>query len=111
MGAGSYLSILLGKDDKETKGRLIGNADLISIIATVIMLPFWLVSMINPSLVLGSMLPQVSFDAGYIFSFRVFMTIAPLLSVTMTAMTFWPSINKGKPAMLIGLGRQYIYLL
>ena len=75
------------------------------------MLPFWLVSMINPRLVLGSMLPQVTFNEGYIFSFRVFMSIAPLLSVTMTAMTFWPSIKKATPAMVIGLGRQlFLYI-
>ena len=75
------------------------------------MLPFWLVSMISPRLVLGSMLPQVTFDAEYIFSFRIFMSIAPLLSVTMTAMTFWPSIKKAAPAMVIGLGRQlFLYI-
>ena len=29
----------------------------------------------------------------------------------MTAMTFWPSIKKGKPATLIGLGRQlFLYI-
>ena len=75
------------------------------------MLPFWLVSMISPRLVLGSMLPQVTFDVEYIFSFRIFMSIAPLLSVTMTAMTFWPSIKKAAPAMVIGLGRQlFLYI-
>ena len=39
------------------------------------------------------------------------MSIAPLLSVTMTAMTFWPSIKKAIPAMIIGLGRQlFLYI-
>ena len=39
------------------------------------------------------------------------MTIAPLLSVTMTAMTFWPSIKKAAPAMIMGLGRQlFLYI-
>ena len=39
------------------------------------------------------------------------MSIAPLLSVTMTAMTFWPSIKKAAPAMVIGLGRQlFLYI-
>ena len=67
--------------------------------------------MINPWLILGSMLPKVTFDLGYIFSFRIFMSIAPLLSVTMTAMTFWPSIKKATPAMVIGLGRQlFLYI-
>ena len=91
--------------------RSISSFKIFSFVALIVMLPFWILSMISPSLVLGSMLPQVSFGAEYIFCFRVFMTIAPLLSVTMTAMTFWPSIKKGKPATLIGLGRQlFLYI-
>ena len=38
VGAGSYLSILLGRNDKETQKKLLGNANLISAIATVIMM-------------------------------------------------------------------------
>ena len=91
--------------------RSISSFKIFSFVALIIMLPFWLVSMISPRLVLGSMLPQVTFDAEYIFSFRIFMSIAPLLSVTMTAMTFWPSIKKAAPAMVIGLGRQlFLYI-
>ena len=30
VGAGSYLSILLGEDDKNTQGKIVGNANLIS---------------------------------------------------------------------------------
>ena len=91
--------------------RSIKSFKIFSFAALIIMLPFWLVSMISPALVLGSMLPQVTFDAGYIFSFRIYMSIAPLLSVTMTAMTFWPSIKKAAPAMIIGLGRQlFLYI-
>ena len=91
--------------------RSISSFKIFSFVALVVMLPFWLVAMINPWLILGSMLPKVTFDLGYIFSFRIFMSIAPLLSVTMTAMTFWPSIKKATPAMVIGLGRQlFLYI-
>jgi len=91
--------------------RSISSFKIFSIAALIIMLPFWLISMINPGLVMGSMLPQVNFDEQYIFSFRIFMSIAPLLSVTMTAMTFWPSIKRATPAMAIGLGRQlFLYI-
>ena len=91
--------------------RSISSFKIFSFVALVVMLPFWLVAMINPWLILGSMLPKVTFDIGYIFSFRIFMSIAPLLSVTMTAMTFWPSIKKATPAMVIGLGRQlFLYI-
>ena len=91
--------------------RSISSFKIFSFVALIIMLPFWLVSMFSPTLVLGSMLPNISFDAGYVLSFRIFMTIAPLLSVTMTAMTFWPSIKKAAPAMIMGLGRQlFLYI-
>ena len=91
--------------------RSISSFKIFSFVALVVMLPFWRVAMINPWLILGSMLPKVTFDLGYIFSFRIFMSIAPLLSVTMTAMTFWPSIKKATPAMVIGLGRQlFLYI-
>ena len=91
--------------------RSISSFKIFSFVALIIMLPFWLVSMFSPSLVLGSMLPKVNFDAGYLLSFRIIMTIAPLLSVTMTAMTFWPSIKKAAPAMIMGLGRQlFLYI-
>mgnify|MGYP000936803036 CR=1 FL=1 len=91
--------------------RSISSFKIFSFVALIIMLPFWLVSMINPRLVMGSMLPQVNFNEQYIFSFRIFMSIAPLLSITMTAMTFWPSIKKATPAMVIGLGRQlFLYI-
>ena len=91
--------------------RSISSFKIFSFVALIIMLPFWLVSMCSPTLVLGSMLPNVSFNESYIASFRIFMTIAPLLSVTMTAMTFWPYIKKAAPAMIMGLGRQlFLYI-
>ena len=45
VGAGSYLSILLGEDDRETQGKIVGNANLISIVVTVIMMFFGFVFM------------------------------------------------------------------
>ena len=48
--------------------RSISSFKIFSFVALIIMLPFWLVSMFSPSLVLGSMLPKVNFDAGYDYS-------------------------------------------
>lgn len=45
VGAGSYLSILLGEDDKDTQGKIVGNANLISIVVTVIIMFFGFVFM------------------------------------------------------------------
>ena len=45
VGAGSYLSILIGKGDRETQGKIIGNANLISIVVTAIMMFFCFIFM------------------------------------------------------------------
>lgn len=37
------------------------------------------------------------------------MAILPLLSAIFMAMTFFPSIDRGKPAALIGMARQLVF--
>ena len=65
VGAGSYLSILLGNDDKEMQGKLLGNANLISIVATVVMILFGFIFM-NPMLrALGAEGEVLSYAVSY----------------------------------------------
>ena len=45
VGAGSYLSILLGEDDRDTQGKIVANANLISIIVTLVMMFFCFIFM------------------------------------------------------------------
>ncbi len=88
--------------------RTISAFKIFSFAALIVMLPLWLVSMAFPDTVLKIMLPLSTFNSSEIMNFRVFISISPMLSIVLTAMTFWPSIKKPKPAMLIGIGRQLL---
>lgn len=91
--------------------RTIRAFKIFSLAALIVMLPLWLTSMIIPDIILKIMLPLSTFSSMEIMNFRVFISIAPLLSVVLTAMTFWPAVKKPKPAMLIGIGRQlFLYI-
>ncbi len=91
--------------------RTISAFKIFSFTALLVMLPLWLLSMVFPNTVLRTMLPLSTFSSYEIMNFRVFISIAPLLSIVLTAMTFWPAIKKPKPAMLIGIGRQlFLYI-
>ncbi len=91
--------------------RTIRAFKIFSFAALIVMLPLWLTSMVFSENVLQIMLPLSTFSGAQILNFRVFISIAPLLSVVLTAMTFWPAIKKPKPAMLIGIGRQlFLYI-
>jgi len=41
--------------------------------------------------------------------FRLSMSLVPVLSFIFMAMTFFPSVNKGKPAAIIGMARQFVF--
>jgi Na+-driven multidrug efflux pump len=43
--------------------------------------------------------------------FRIYMAILPVLSFIFMAMTFFPAIDKGKPAMIIGMTRQFVFYI
>lgn len=88
--------------------RTISAFKIFSFAALIVMLPLWLISMVFPDSVLKIMLPLSTFSGAEIINFRVFISIAPMLSIVLTAMTFWPAIKKPKPAMLIGIGRQLL---
>lgn len=91
--------------------RTISAFKIFSFAALIVMLPLWLISMAFPNTVLKIMLPLSTFSSSEIMNFRVFISIAPMLSIVLTAMTFWPAIKKPKPAMLIGIGRQlFLYI-
>jgi Na+-driven multidrug efflux pump len=91
--------------------RVVSSYKIFSLAALIIMLPLWLISMIFSNSVLSLMLPDVIFSSTQLFEFRIFITIAPLLCIVLTAMTFWPAIKKPKPAMVFGIGRQlFLYI-
>lgn len=88
--------------------RVISAYKTFSTAAFGIMLPLWLLSMFESEAVLNLMLPESKFAASDIMNFRIFISIAPLLCIVLTAMTFWPAINKAKPATVFGIGRQIL---
>ncbi len=88
--------------------RVIGFYKVFSAVAFIFILPLWLPSVIFPNEIIALMMPGSSFGAERINCFRVIISIVPLLCIVLTAMTFWPAIQKPKPAMLIGIGRQVI---
>ena len=81
------------------------------LLATLLMLPFWSMMMINPTWVLHIMLPQGVFTGAEIMNFRLFMLLLPILPVMFMAMTFFPAINKGNIASLIGIARQVVFYI
>ncbi len=95
-GAGNYL-------------RVIGSFKVFTAGSTLIMLPFWAITMIVPEAVLGLMFPDRAFDAASLLYFRTYMALLPVLPVIFMMMTFYPAINKGKPAAVIGIARQLIF--
>lgn len=88
--------------------RVIRSYKLFTVGAMLLTLPFWIISIVSPAFVLGLMLPDQAFSGTQLMYLRIYMAIMPLLSAIFMAMSFFPSINKGKPAIMIGLARQMV---
>ncbi|WP_334307052.1 MATE family efflux transporter [Vallitalea guaymasensis] len=89
--------------------RVIKSFKIFAVGSTLMMLPFWLIIMIIPQAPLGLMFPNRIFDATSLNYFRTFMILLPILPIIFMAMTFYPAINRGKPAAVIGIVRQLIF--
>ncbi|MTI55891.1 MAG: MATE family efflux transporter [Geosporobacter ferrireducens] len=89
--------------------RVISSFKIFAAASTLMMLPFWLVIMVMPDAALGLMFPDRIFDAASLLYFRIYMALLPILPIIFMAMTFYPAINKGKPAAVIGIARQLIF--
>lgn len=91
--------------------RVISSYKLFTVAAMLLTLPFWLISMVTPAWVLGLMMPDQVFTGTQLMYFQIYMAVLPLLSAIFMAMTFFPSVNKGKPAAVIGIARQLIFYI
>jgi putative MATE family efflux protein len=89
--------------------RVIGSFKIFTVAGTLVMFPFWLIIMVIPEAALGLMFPNKIFDAASLLYFRIYMALLPVLPVIFMAMTFYPAINNGKPASIIGIARQLIF--
>lgn len=91
--------------------RVIYSYKLFTIGSMLLALPFWAVSMMFPAFILGLMLPDQVFSGTQLLYFRIYMAIMPLLAAIFMAMSFFPSINKGRPAVMIGIARQLVFYM
>lgn len=91
--------------------RVISAYKVFTVAAMVLTVPFWLVFMMVPEWILGFMLPGQLFTQMQLLYARLYMAVLPLLSTIFMAMTFFPSIDKGKPAAMIGITRQLIFYI
>ncbi len=91
--------------------RVIHAYKVFTVMAMLLTLPFWAISMIAPQWLAGFMMPNEIFAAHDLLYFRIYMAILPLLSIIFMAMTFFPSIDKGKPAAIIGIVRQVVFYI
>lgn len=93
----------------EKYDRVVSSFKIFGVAATILMAPFWAIMMINPQLVLHLMLPAKEFPASDLMNFRIFMALLPILPVIFMTMTFFPAINNGKPASIMGIVRQLVF--
>lgn len=91
--------------------RAIRSFKIFGVVATALMLPIWLISMFAPGLILGTMLPTRLFTPADLANYRVYMSALILLPTVFMMMTFLPSIDRGKPAAIIGLIRQLVFFV
>lgn len=89
--------------------RVISSFKIFAIAGTLMMLPFWVMFMGMPGAALSLMFPNRIFDTTSLFYFRTYMALLPILPVIFMMMTFYPAINKGKPAAIVGMARQLIF--
>ena len=89
--------------------RVIRSYKIFAVTAMLLTLPFWLLSLAAPGSVLGLMLKDQVFTGAQFTYFRIYMAILPVLSFIFMGMTLFPSIDKGKPAAIIGVARQLVF--
>ena len=89
--------------------RVISSYKIFGVAAMLLTLPFWFISMAVPGSVLRLMLTEQILTGAQLTYFRVYMAILPVMSFIFMAMTLFPAVDKGKPAMIIGIARQLIF--
>lgn len=82
-----------------------------SIVGLILVMPIWIWAFLSPEGLIGTLLPSYSIRTNDIFNLRIYISMVPLLSFVLTAMTFFPSVKNPKPASIIGVGRQlFLYI-
>ncbi|PWH85024.1 MATE family efflux transporter [Brumimicrobium oceani] len=74
-----------------------------------IVLPFWLIFMIFPRMIIQLVLPNRIMTIAEILNFRIYMAIIPFLPFVFMSLTHLPAIEEPKYASIIGLARQIVF--
>lgn len=82
---------------------------IFAVASFVLILPLWIFVMAAPNAVLGLMFPSAVMTAASLANYRIFLSVVPFLPIVFMAMTFYPAIDKGGPAALIGIIRQLVF--
>lgn len=91
--------------------RCIKSYWLFSFTGIIILFPFWLFVMLDPSGAMSVMIPNTDFTQTELMDFRIYMSILPGLSFVFMAMVWFPSIEDVKPAFLITILRQLVFYI
>ena len=78
-------------------------------ISTVLILPVWFGLMWFAGDVLALMIDPELLTGGHANDFRILLGATPVVPLLFMVMSFYPAINKGKPASLLGLFRQVVF--
>ncbi len=91
--------------------RVISAYKIFALAAMVLTVPLWLITLLMPESILSLMLTEQVFSSAQLNAFRVYILVVPILSVIFMAMTFFPAVDKGKPAAMIGIARQFVFYI
>lgn len=89
--------------------RVISSFKIFGLVATILILPFWLISMLAPASIISMMMPGQMFSVSELTNFRVYMALLPLLPIIFMGMTLFPAIDKGKISAILGIVRQLVF--
>ena len=67
--------------------------------------------MMMPDIALGTMLVNSNLTKESIWNFRIIISVLPIMPIIFMAMSFFPAIDKGKPAAIVGIARQLIFFV
>ena len=89
--------------------RTIASYKIFSYASMILTLPFWLITLIAPEMIIGSMYTGTVITSSQVLAVQVYMSILPLLSFVLLGMTFFPAVNNAKPAGILGMARQFVF--
>lgn len=73
--------------------------------------PFWLLLNIFPEQSLSLMLPNIQLSTADLWHYRVYVFVLPFLPLVFMALTYFPAIDKPKPASILVLARQLVFYI